>query len=112
METAQVEKLRRGSNQPFYQILVDVHADPNLLVAYGLHNGTTPFKKEDNNGGNKYVINHVVSLELQKGIETGSLVDSLLTGALKNLSSSTKGFWTATFQAGGENILVKLLTTG
>lgn len=34
METAQVEKLRRGSNQPFYQILVDVHADPNLLVAY------------------------------------------------------------------------------
>ncbi|RXH79498.1 hypothetical protein DVH24_040645 [Malus domestica] len=34
METAQVEKLTRGSNQPFYQILVDVHADPNLLVAY------------------------------------------------------------------------------
>ncbi|KAF3431542.1 hypothetical protein FNV43_RR26273 [Rhamnella rubrinervis] len=34
METAQVEKLPRGSNQPFYQVLVDVHADPNLLVAY------------------------------------------------------------------------------
>lgn len=34
METAQVEKLSRGSNQPFYQVLVDVHADPNLLVAY------------------------------------------------------------------------------
>ncbi|VVA34168.1 PREDICTED: DNA-binding [Prunus dulcis] len=34
METAQVEKLHRGSNQPFYQVLVDVHADPNLLVAY------------------------------------------------------------------------------
>ncbi|KAM1744519.1 hypothetical protein ACFX11_011391 [Malus domestica] len=30
----EVEKLTRGSNQPFYQILVDVHADPNLLVAY------------------------------------------------------------------------------
>ncbi|KAH0991367.1 hypothetical protein GBA52_002850 [Prunus armeniaca] len=29
-----VEKLHRGSNQPFYQVLVDVHADPNLLVAY------------------------------------------------------------------------------
>ncbi|XP_068654664.1 clp protease adapter protein ClpF, chloroplastic isoform X2 [Aristolochia californica] len=34
METANVEKLSRGCNQPFYQVLVDVHADPNLLVAY------------------------------------------------------------------------------
>ncbi|XVE91572.1 hypothetical protein REPUB_Repub01dG0021300 [Reevesia pubescens] len=34
MEAAQVEKLSRGSNQPFYQVLVDVFADPNLLVAY------------------------------------------------------------------------------
>ncbi|KAL5553687.1 hypothetical protein UlMin_041088 [Ulmus minor] len=34
METAQIEKLSRGSNQPFYQVLVDVHEDPNLLVAY------------------------------------------------------------------------------
>ncbi|KAM1161135.1 hypothetical protein ACFX2B_000263 [Malus domestica] len=50
--------------------------------------------------------------QLQKGIKTGSLVDSLLTGALKNLSSSTEGFWTATFQAGAVDILVKLLTTG
>lgn len=49
---------------------------------------------------------------LQKGIKTGSLVDSLLTGALKNLSTSTEGFWTATLQAGGVDVLVKLLTTG
>ncbi|GLT47536.1 hypothetical protein SLA2020_212260 [Shorea laevis] len=34
MENAKVEKLSRGSNQPFYQVLVDVYADPNLLVAY------------------------------------------------------------------------------
>ncbi|GAV74537.1 Macro domain-containing protein/UVR domain-containing protein/YccV-like domain-containing protein/CRAL_TRIO_2 domain-containing protein, partial [Cephalotus follicularis] len=34
IEVAKVEKLPRGSNQPFYQVLVDVHADPNLLVAY------------------------------------------------------------------------------
>ncbi|KAK9277246.1 hypothetical protein L1049_006785 [Liquidambar formosana] len=34
MEIANVEKLPRGSNQPFYQVLVDVHVDPNLLVAY------------------------------------------------------------------------------
>ncbi|XP_026434025.1 clp protease adapter protein ClpF, chloroplastic-like isoform X1 [Papaver somniferum] len=34
METANVAKLVQGSNQPFYQVLVDVRADPDLLVAY------------------------------------------------------------------------------
>ncbi|XP_048335509.2 protein CELLULOSE SYNTHASE INTERACTIVE 1 [Ziziphus jujuba] len=50
--------------------------------------------------------------QLQNGIKAGNVVDNLLTGALKNLSSSTEGFWTATLQAGGVDILVKLLTTG
>ncbi|KAJ1382753.1 C2 domain [Sesbania bispinosa] len=50
--------------------------------------------------------------QLQKGLKNGSVVDSLLTGALKNLSSSTERFWNATIQAGGVDILVKLLTTG
>uniref|UniRef100_A0A1J3JRX4 F-box only protein 21 n=1 Tax=Noccaea caerulescens TaxID=107243 RepID=A0A1J3JRX4_NOCCA len=34
MEAAEIEKLPRGSNQPFYQVLVDVRTHPNLLVAY------------------------------------------------------------------------------
>ncbi|GFQ02060.1 F-box only protein 21 [Phtheirospermum japonicum] len=34
IDGANVEKLTRGSAQPFYQVLVDVHEDPNLLVAY------------------------------------------------------------------------------
>ncbi|KAK3042345.1 hypothetical protein RJ639_002391 [Escallonia herrerae] len=34
MKTAYVEKLTRGPDQPFYQVLVDVRADPNLLVTY------------------------------------------------------------------------------
>ncbi|XP_031264283.1 protein CELLULOSE SYNTHASE INTERACTIVE 1-like [Pistacia vera] len=50
--------------------------------------------------------------QLKKGLKTGNVVDSLLTGALKNLSSSTEGFWAATIQAGGVDILVKLLTSG
>ncbi|KAI3669335.1 hypothetical protein L6452_40567 [Arctium lappa] len=47
--------------------------------------------------------------QLQKGLKGGHLVDDLLTGALRNLCSSTEGFWSATIQAGGEDILVKLL---
>ncbi|KAI9117008.1 hypothetical protein K1719_012007 [Acacia pycnantha] len=50
--------------------------------------------------------------QLQKGLKTANVVDGLLTGALKNLSSNTEGFWNATIQAGGVDILMKLLTTG
>ncbi|KAA8546853.1 hypothetical protein F0562_003282 [Nyssa sinensis] len=50
--------------------------------------------------------------QLEKGVKAGNLVDNLLTGALRNLSSSTEGFWSATIQAGGVDILVKLLTAG
>ncbi|OIW18209.1 hypothetical protein TanjilG_31329 [Lupinus angustifolius] len=50
--------------------------------------------------------------KLQKGLKAGNVVESLLTGALKNLSSNTEGFWNATIQAGGVDILVKLLATG
>lgn len=34
MENANVGQLTHGPDQPFYQVLVDRHADPNLLVAY------------------------------------------------------------------------------
>ncbi|CAH8266610.1 unnamed protein product [Arabidopsis lyrata] len=34
MEAAEVEKLPRGSNQPFYQVLVDARTHPDLVVAY------------------------------------------------------------------------------
>ncbi|KAF5749829.1 hypothetical protein HS088_TW03G00155 [Tripterygium wilfordii] len=49
---------------------------------------------------------------LKNGLKSGNVVDNLLSGALKNLSSSTEGFWSETVQAEGVDILVKLLTTG
>lgn len=50
--------------------------------------------------------------QLEKGLRAGNLVDDLLTGALRNLSCSTEGFWSATIQVGAVDILVKLLTSG
>lgn len=50
--------------------------------------------------------------QLEKGLKAGNVVDDLLTGALRNLSSSTEGFWSATIKAGGVDILVKLLSAG
>lgn len=49
--------------------------------------------------------------QLHKGLKSGNVV-SLLTGALRNLSSSTEGFWSATIHAGGVDTLVNLLATG
>ncbi|XP_047957325.1 clp protease adapter protein ClpF, chloroplastic-like isoform X3 [Salvia hispanica] len=34
IEGANIDKLTRGPDQPFYQVLVDMQEDPNLLVAY------------------------------------------------------------------------------
>ncbi|KAF6175720.1 hypothetical protein GIB67_022722, partial [Kingdonia uniflora] len=49
--------------------------------------------------------------QLENGVTAGNLVDDLLTGALRNLSSNTEGFWSPTIEA-GVDILVKLLTAG
>ncbi|XP_010526641.1 PREDICTED: uncharacterized protein LOC104804152 [Tarenaya hassleriana] len=50
--------------------------------------------------------------QLSSGSKKGDLVDGLLTGALKNLSSTTEGFWSETVRAGGVDVLVKLLASG
>ncbi|XXG70674.1 hypothetical protein AAC387_Pa07g0105 [Persea americana] len=47
-----------------------------------------------------------------QGLNDDSMVGNLLTGALRNLSSSTEGFWSATIAAGGVDILLKLLASG
>ncbi|PKA61017.1 hypothetical protein AXF42_Ash020825 [Apostasia shenzhenica] len=47
MEIANVEKLSQGPNQPFYQVLVDVHDNPNLHVAYVPEENLTAPNKPD-----------------------------------------------------------------
>ncbi|PKA58082.1 U-box domain-containing protein 4 [Apostasia shenzhenica] len=50
--------------------------------------------------------------QLKKGLNNASVIDTLLTGALKNLSKSTEGFWSATVESGGVDILIKILANG
>ncbi|KAG2605385.1 hypothetical protein PVAP13_4NG077500 [Panicum virgatum] len=50
--------------------------------------------------------------QLKISLKNESLVDGLLTGSLKNLSKNTEGFWSATVQCGGVDILVKLVSSG
>ncbi|CAH1436892.1 unnamed protein product [Lactuca virosa] len=61
--------------------------------------------------GSKIFATEGVVPVLWEQLEKGSkVVDDLLTGALRNLCGTTEGFWSATVKAGGEDILVKLLT--
>lgn len=50
--------------------------------------------------------------QIKSRVKNGSVVDDLLTGALRNLSSSTEGFWSMTVASGGVDILLNLLATG
>ncbi|VAI72168.1 unnamed protein product [Triticum turgidum subsp. durum] len=50
--------------------------------------------------------------QLKVSLKNESLVDGLLTGALKNLSKSTEGFWSSTVRCGGVDILIKLIGSG
>ncbi|KAJ6801765.1 protein CELLULOSE SYNTHASE INTERACTIVE 1-like [Iris pallida] len=47
--------------------------------------------------------------KLKSGLKNESVVNSLLTAALKNLCNSTEGFWSATMGSGGVEVLLKLL---
>eukprot|EP00250_Pteridium_aquilinum_P021587 c25167_g2_i1 orf=475-6879(+) len=50
--------------------------------------------------------------QLQPKQKLDGSVEGLLTGALQNLCSNTEGFWPATLEAGGIEILVRLLHHG
>ncbi|KAI5057529.1 hypothetical protein GOP47_0027544 [Adiantum capillus-veneris] len=45
--SALVQDLPRGRNQPFYQVLVDMRAEPDLLVAYVAEDNLVPPKEPD-----------------------------------------------------------------
>ncbi|KAG4169618.1 hypothetical protein ERO13_A12G091200v2 [Gossypium hirsutum] len=109
-----VKVLLGGCIPPLLGLLKSSSAEGQIAAAktiYAVSQGGT----KDHVGSKIFSTEGVVTVlwkQLQNGLKTGDLVDNLLTGALKNLASSTEGFWSATVQAGGIDILVKLLTTG
>lgn len=109
-----VKVLLGGCIPPLLGLLRSSSAEGQIAAAktiYAVSQGGT----KDYVGSKIFSTERVVPVlweQLENGLKAGNLVDSLLTGALKNLSSSTEGFWTATVQAGGVDILVKLLKTG
>ncbi|KAL0448555.1 UNVERIFIED_CONTAM: protein CELLULOSE SYNTHASE INTERACTIVE 1 [Sesamum latifolium] len=109
-----VKVLLGGCIPPLLGLLKSNSADGQIAAAKTIY-AVSQGGAKDHVGSKIFSTEGVVPVlweQLEKGLKAGNVVDDLLTGALRNLSSSTEGFWPATIQAGGVDILVKLLITG
>ncbi|KAL3637397.1 Interactor with COP9 signalosome (CSN) complex [Castilleja foliolosa] len=109
-----VKVLLGGCIPPLLGLLKSSSAESQIAAAKTLF-AVSQGDAKDHIGSKIFSTEGVVPVlwgQLEKGLKAGNVVDGLLTGALKNLSSSTEGFWSATVKAGGVEILIKLLKTG
>ncbi|XP_027178895.1 protein CELLULOSE SYNTHASE INTERACTIVE 1 [Coffea eugenioides] len=109
-----VKVLLGGCIPPLLGLLKSSSAEGQIAAAKTIH-AVSQGGAKDHVGSKIFSTEGVVPVlweQLAKGLKTGNVVDDLLTGALRNLSSSTERFWTATIEVGGVDILVKLLKTG
>uniref|UniRef100_A0A3Q7G5W3 C2 domain-containing protein n=1 Tax=Solanum lycopersicum TaxID=4081 RepID=A0A3Q7G5W3_SOLLC len=109
-----VKVLLGGCIPPLLGLLKSSSADSQIASAKTIY-AVSQGGAKDHVGSKIFSTEGVVPVlweQLKKGLKAGNIVDDLLTGALKNLSTSTEGFWSATVQAGGVDILVKLLNNG
>ncbi|KAG8092725.1 hypothetical protein GUJ93_ZPchr0012g21255 [Zizania palustris] len=109
-----VKVLLGGCIPPLLSLLKSKSAESRTAAAktiYAVSQGGI----KDHVGSKIFSTENVVPVlweQLKVSLKNESLVDGLLTGALKNLSKNTDGFWSATVQCGGVDILIKLVGSG
>ncbi|KAI5082947.1 hypothetical protein GOP47_0002690 [Adiantum capillus-veneris] len=112
-EELRVKVLLGGCIPPLLALLRASSPDAQLAAAqtiYAVSQGVT-----DHVGCKIFATEGVVPKlweQLQPKQKLDGSVEGLLTGALQNLCSNTEGFWPATLDAGGIEILVRLLHHG
>lgn len=109
-----VKVLLGGSIPPLLSLLKSSSSECQIAAAKTIH-AVSQGGAKDHFGSKIFSTEGVVPVlweKLRIGLKTGSVVDSLLTGALRNLSNSAEGFWLRTEESGGADILMKLLKAG
>ncbi|XP_043722318.1 protein CELLULOSE SYNTHASE INTERACTIVE 1-like [Telopea speciosissima] len=109
-----VKVLLGGCIPPLLGLLRSSSAEGQIAAAKAIH-AVSQGGARDHVGSKIFSTEGVVPVlweQLENGLKAGNLVDNLLTGALRNLSSCTERFWPTTIEAGGVDILVKLLKSG
>lgn len=113
-EELRMKVLLGGCIPPLLALLKSNLAEGQMAAAktiYAVSQGGT----KDHVGSKIFSTEGVVIVlweQLKNCLSNGSVIDILLTGALKNLSKSTEGFWLATTESNGVEILIKLLANG
>jgi hypothetical protein len=113
-EELRVKVLLGGCIPPLLALLRSKSAESQTAAAktiYAVSQGGI----RDHVGSKIFSTENVVPVlweQLKVSLKNESLVDGLLTGALKNLSKNTEKFWSATVQCGGVDILIKLVGSG
>lgn len=113
-EDLRVKVLLGGCIPPLLALLRSNSFEPQTVAAEAL-NAVSQGGARDHVGSKIFSTEGVVlSLweQLHPRYKLEKSVPGLLTGALRNLCSSTEGFWPATLKAGGVEILVGLLESG
>ncbi|XP_010939610.2 protein CELLULOSE SYNTHASE INTERACTIVE 1 [Elaeis guineensis] len=113
-EELRVKVLLGGCIPPLLALLKSSSAEGQIAAAKTIY-AVSQGGARDHVGSKIFATEGVVPVlweKLKHDLRHGSMVDSLLTGALKNLSKNTEGFWSATIKSGGVDILIKLLSSG
>ncbi|XP_020575836.1 protein CELLULOSE SYNTHASE INTERACTIVE 1 [Phalaenopsis equestris] len=114
-EELRMKVLLGGCIPPLLALLKSNLAEGQMAAAKTIYAVSQGGTRKDHVGSKIFSTEGVVPVlwvQLKVGLSNGSVVDTLLTGALKNLSKSTEGFWLATTESGGVDILIKLLANG
>lgn len=113
-EDLRVKVLLGGCIPPLLALLKSTSSEAQTVAADAL-NAVSQGGAKDHVGSKIFSTEGVV-LSLWEQLQTRQNLDpslpGLLTGALRNLCTSSEGFWLATLDAGGVGILVRLLTSG
>lgn len=113
-EDLRVKVLLGGCIPPLLALLKSTSSEAQTVAADAL-NAVSQGGAKDHVGSKIFSTEGVV-LSLWEQLQPRPSLDpslpGLLTGALRNLCTSSEGFWLATLDAGGVGILVRLLTSG
>jgi hypothetical protein len=111
-EDLRVKVLLGGCIPPLLALLKSGSAEAQTVAADAL-NAVSQGGAKDHVGSKIFSTEGVV-LSLWEQLQSAALdasLPGLLTGALRNLCTSSEGFWLATLDAGGVGILVRLLSS-
>ncbi|XP_042411245.1 protein CELLULOSE SYNTHASE INTERACTIVE 1-like [Zingiber officinale] len=113
-EELRVKVLLGGCIPPLLALLKSSSAEGQTAAAKSVY-AVSQGGVKDHVGSKIFSTEGVVPVlwdQLRNYPKTGSTVGSLLIAALKNLSKNTEGFWSATIEFGGIDILINLIACG